>query len=150
MGTALLGNQHAKKLTTDELKHEAYRQYCAHISNGKPKKAWCFEHPTLTLTWETMEKYIKEDPVVFDPIKKKVAETKSLSRWFNVLDDISTGKNQKGNVAATQIIVRNLHAWDKPDYRDEDDISEVASNQEKIMAQIRQHQQSQAASSSNS
>ena len=31
------GNQNAKKLTTDELKIQAYDQYCAHIAKGKDK-----------------------------------------------------------------------------------------------------------------
>jgi hypothetical protein len=135
------GNQVAKKLPTDELKQDAYAQYCAHIAKGYPKKAWCFEHPTLTLTWETMEKYIKNEPDVFDSSQKKVAESKSLNHWFSYLSASATGANQKANVASLQIILRNMHAWDKADNRADDTSSDVATNQEKIMSQLAQRQQ---------
>jgi hypothetical protein len=135
------GSQYALKLTTHELKAEAFRQYCAHIAKGYPKKAWCFEHPTLTLTWETMERYIKDEPDIFDSTQKKIAESKSLNHWFSFLAASATGQNQKANVASLQIILRNMHAWDKSDHRHDENSTEIASNQEKIIAQITQAQQ---------
>ncbi len=59
---ALPGNQYNKKLKTPELKAEAYRQYCAHIAEGYSKENFWFEHPDLTITWETVETYIKKEP----------------------------------------------------------------------------------------
>jgi hypothetical protein len=111
--SAELGNQYAKKLTTNELKCEAYRQYCSHLASGKPKGAWCFEHPDLTLTAQTLEKYIKDEPEVFSAVKKEVALSKSLNHWFEVLTEVAKGKNTKGNVAAIQMIMRNIFGWDK-------------------------------------
>lgn len=134
------GNQLAKKLSTDELKADAYRQYCNWIAKGYPKKSWGFDHPTLTLTWETMEKYIREEPDVFDPIQKKRAEGKSFESWFGVLADIAKGDNTKGNVAACQMIFRNMFRWDAKDqFSDENDGSTLLA-QEKLMGQLTQLQ----------
>ncbi len=136
MAGAPEGNTNPVKLKTNELKTEAYRQYCAHIASGIPKKAWCFEHPELTLTWETMEKYIKDDPIVFDPTNKKVAETKSLNHWFGVLSSKATGKNKDADTAALQIIMRNKFKWDVRDHQDEEQTA-VSANFEKMMGQLK-------------
>lgn len=74
-----IGDKTNVKLTTPELKELAYNSYCEHISQGYPKKAWCFKHPHVSLTWETMEKYIKEEPDVFDSIHKEIAELSHIS-----------------------------------------------------------------------
>lgn len=128
------------KLHTPELKKEAFRQYCDHIAKGRPKKAWRLRKLGFTLTWETMEKYIKDDPTTFDPSQKKQAEADSLERWFSVLEDIATGNNQKGNVAATQIIMRNMHKWDSKDHSAEDNDGTALEANEKLMGQLSQLQ----------
>ena len=130
------GHEVNLKLKTDELKKEAYRQYCDHISQGWPQKSWCFEHPTLTLTWESMEKYIKDNPSILDPIHKKVAQTKSLKHWFSVLSDMTVGKNTKGNIVGTQIILRNMHAWDAKNGVPEDSDGTFIQAQELVMKQL--------------
>lgn len=109
---AFEGNENAKKLKTPELCAEAYKQYCAHIANGKSKRSWCFDHPELTLTWETMEKYL-EDEVVFDPKKKKIAESKGFAKWEKVCEESADGTNRKANTASLQMIMRNKFGWDK-------------------------------------
>ncbi len=134
------GNQVNKKLTTHELKIEAYRQYCAHIASGEPKNAWCFEHPFLTLTSETMEKYIKEEPSVFDTIHKSVAHSKSLKHWFSVLSATARGENQKGNVAAQQIIFRNMFRWDAKDPANDSNENNFLAAQEMVMKQLKEMQ----------
>lgn len=116
-GGGQTGNINAKKLKTPELKIEAYRQYCEHLAKGKSKESWYFEHPDISLTWETMEKYIKED-VVFEPIKKKIAEAKGFSMWETVLEESAKGKNQKANTATLQMLMRNKYGWDKPEKRE--------------------------------
>lgn len=128
------------KLHTPELKQEAFKQYCNHIARGRPKKAWRLKKLGFTLTWETMEKYIKEDPDTFDPSQKKEAEADSLERWFTVLEDIATGDNQKGNVAATQVIMRNMHKWDAKDQFSEENDGNALQAQEKLMGQLTQLQ----------
>ena len=107
------GNQNAAKLKTPEIKTLAYQQYCDHIAQGIPKEAWCFEHPDLTITWETMENYMEREPLVFPPIQKKIAEAKSYRSWFKVVADSATGDNEKANTASLQMIMRNKFRWDK-------------------------------------
>lgn len=111
------GNQKALKLKTPELKEEAYRQYCEHLARGKSKESWYFEHPEVSLTWETMEKYIKNE-VEFDPIKKKIAEAKGFGMWEEVLEQSAKGKNPKANTATLQMLMRNKYGWDKNERRD--------------------------------
>lgn len=110
-----LGTKNALKLKTPDLRLEAYRQYCEHIASGYPKECWDFDHPDISLTWETMEKYIREDPVIFDPIKKKKAESRSYKHWFSVLADSAKGINEKASTASLQMIMRNKFKWDKQD-----------------------------------
>lgn len=109
------GNQTAKKLTTDELKKLAYEQYCEHIASGRSKKTWCLEHEDMTLTWQTMEKYIQEDQAVFNPLKKQIAEIKSYHTWETVVQDKAKGKNTKADTATLQMVMRNKFGWDKAD-----------------------------------
>jgi len=112
-----IGNQNAKKLKTPELRALAYQQYCEHLAQGKDKKCWYFEHPEVTLLWETMEKYIREDPVEFDPIKKKVAEAKGFGYWESVVHDSAVGKNKDANTASLQMVMRNKYQWNSQDAR---------------------------------
>ena len=112
MAGAPVGNQNARKLKTEELKREAYRQYCEFLAKGYSKDGWEFEHPDLTLTWETMEKYIKEDPIVFEPIKKKVAEAKSFHAWECKGLKMMHGE-MKSETALYQMFMRNKFGWDR-------------------------------------
>ena len=141
------GNQFAKKLKTDELKKEAYRQYCQHIAEGYPKKAWCLRHPDITLTWETMEKYIKEEPGVFDPIQKSASQADSLKLAFQHLWDSARGKNKDANVAALQIILRNMHCWDAKDPASANSDNNFMQAQEMVMKQLSDMQKSIGGSS---
>jgi hypothetical protein len=111
-------NTNAKKLKTIELKLEAYRQYCEHIAKGDCKKSWCFDHPNLTLTWITMEKYIAEDPVVFDPIQKEFAEARSYLHWLKLGKDMMTGEIPKCQPAIYQMFMRNKFKWDREDVQE--------------------------------
>lgn len=113
MAGAPKGSKNAQKLKTPDLRKEAYRQYCAHIAQGYPQDAWCFDHPELTLTSETMEKYIREDPINFDPINKERAKAAGYKMWFDVLSDSAKGINEKASTASLQMIMRNKFKWDK-------------------------------------
>lgn len=135
-----LNNTHAVKLSTDELKRAAYTQYCSHIASGYTKKSWRFKHPDIFLTWETMEKYIREEPNVFDPIHKKMAECDSLYHWESVLADSATGKNKDANTASLQMIMRNKFKWDTRDHQQDEDTSESAQAHDQLMKEI-SHQQ---------
>jgi len=134
-GGAQVGNQTAKKLTTSELKEEAYNQYCAHLARGKSKRSWYFEHPELTLTWETMEKYIKEEHE-FDPNKKKIAMSRGFGLWEDVVEQSANGKNTRANTATLQMLMRNKFGWDKNGTNPELDDSAANSQFEAVAAQI--------------
>ena len=112
---AKIENQNAVKLKTPEIKKEAYRQYCEYISKGGTKEAWTFEHPDITLTWKTMEKYIAEDPIEFPPIHKNIAESKSYEEWLKLGKQMMLGQVEKCQPAIYQMFMRNKFSWDKPD-----------------------------------
>lgn len=138
-----IGNQNARKLTTDELKLEAYRQYCDHLAAGNSRKSWYFEHPTLTLTYETMEKEIRENPVVLDAHKKKVAEVKGFATWERLVQETAKGANKDTNVAAMQMLMRNRYKWDRYDQVFDDDTSSTQQSFESLMLQLA-HKQKEA------
>jgi hypothetical protein len=108
-----IGNQNATKLKTPELKAEAYRQYCAYIATGGTKEAWVFEHPEVTLTHQTMEKYIEENPFDFPPIHKKIAESKSYEHWLKIGIQMMLGEIKNCQPAIYQMFMRNKFKWDK-------------------------------------
>lgn len=114
-GKSQPGNKNALKLTTLELKQKAYKAYCDHLARGKSKRSFYFIDETLSLTWETMEKYIENDPSVFDPIKMKMAESQSFSYWEDVVHASAEGTNPNANTASLQMLMRNKFGWDKPD-----------------------------------
>lgn len=114
------GNLYAEKLKTDDLKREVYESYCAHIAKGYPQKAWYYDKDGIMLTANSMENYFKRYPelcvpgAVFDPIKKDVAHSKNMETWFDVLGDSAKGINPSASTASLQMIMRNVHGWDKP------------------------------------
>ena len=136
------GNKYAKKLDTPELRQYAYKSYCDHLSKGKDKKSWNLKKP-VTLTWETMEKYIRDDPVEFDQIYTQIAESEGLKVWEQVVEDIASGKQKEGNVAALQMKMRCKFGWDRPQHFHHDDnmVLSVQHNQMQILDQMNQMQE---------
>jgi hypothetical protein len=109
------GNKAAVKLVSNELKIEAYADYCAHIAKGLTKKSWYFkDEERMLCTWQTLEKYMKEDEDVFNPLNKAIAECKSLGFWEKKGMDMMDGK-ANCEPAIYQIFMRNKFDWDKPD-----------------------------------
>ena len=110
---APLGNTNNKKLKTPEIKEEAYRQYCDWIAQGKGKEGWTFQHPEISLTSKTMEKYIRESPIDFPPIHKEMAEAKSYEVWENIGKTLMLGQVKGAQPAIFQMFMRNKFGWDK-------------------------------------
>ena len=109
------GNTFAKKLSTLELKEEAYKQYLQHLEEGWPKEAWCFEHPDMTLTWQTMETYIKAEPDVFKSFLMSKAMSKRYKYWLKEGKTLMTGGYQHGSPVVWQTMMRNMfkeYKWD--------------------------------------
>lgn len=133
------GNQNAKKLDTPELRKLAYDSYCDHIAKGKDKTSWYLEEP-VELTWDTIEKYIKNDPVEFDPIKKRIAEAKGFAIWEQIVEDSAIGRNKEHNTATLQMKMRCKFGWDRIDRRNEDDMGAAQFNQERLLEQLNARQ----------
>lgn len=107
------GNSYGTKLKIPEIRQQAYLQYCQWIAEGKPKKAWCFEHPKFTCSYRTMDKYIAENPDEFPPIHKEISECKGYALWFQRGVDMLTGESKNCQPAVYQMIMRNMFDWDK-------------------------------------
>jgi hypothetical protein len=138
------GNTYAVKLNTDELKQLAYKSYCEHLAAGKSKRGWLFKHPHVKhgLTWETMEKYIRENEDIFDPSQKKAAEAEGFNYWESIVHESAKGDAPKANTATLQMLMRNKYGWDKKEDRKEDSPIEITQAYEKVMLQISAHQRS--------
>lgn len=117
------------KLNTPELKKEAFRQYLEHLSKGKHKKSWYFKHPTICLSWETMEKYIKNEPDIFDSEQIKQAMSAGYQKWEEIVESSAEGKNKDANTASLQMVMRNKFGWDKQD-------KEVISTTQPLLVQF--------------
>jgi hypothetical protein len=112
-GGGTKGNKNSVKLKDPEVRQEAFRQYCAYIASGNSKEAFVFDHPTLTCTWKTLEKYIAADPVEFPPIHKERAEAKSFEHWCTLGKQMMLGQIEKCQPAIFQMFMRNKFGWDK-------------------------------------
>ena len=106
------GNQFGVKLKDPDVRQDAYNSYCAHLAKGKKKETWVFEHPTLTCTFKTMDRYIAEFPDEFPAIKKEVAYAKGYQVWEEIAEEHAKGQNACVT-PALQMIMRNKFDWDK-------------------------------------
>jgi hypothetical protein len=108
------GNTYSNKFVKypDECQ-KAYKDYCEWLSQGHSIESWCYESDTFSLTYKTMEKYIREFPQDFPPIHKERALTKSLKIWEERGVDMMVGKIEKCQPAIFQMFMRNKFGWDK-------------------------------------
>lgn len=113
MKPAPLGNTYATKLKDPEVRQEAYRQYCEWIGGGHSKEAFVFDHPELSVTSKTMDRYLRENPTEFPPIHKEIAEAKSLAIWEKRGLEMMMGDIPKCQPAIFQMFMRNKFSWDK-------------------------------------
>lgn len=110
---AMKGNKNGVKLKAADIRQEAFKQYCAHIASGRPKQAWCFEHPEYCCTWKTLEKYIRDNPSEFPAIHKEMAHVKGYSAWIDKGQNMMEGRVEKCQPAIYQMMMRNIFDWDK-------------------------------------
>ncbi len=112
-GGAPEGNQNRLALKTPEIRQKAYDLFCAHRAKGKDVKSWWYkDEEGNACTWETMLKYIKENPVEFDPLKRKLAECQGYQIWESIAEESAKGEN-KANTPSLQMVMRNKFGWDK-------------------------------------
>ena len=107
---APIGNKNGLKLKDPEIRQLAYLQYCEHLSTGKPKKLWRFQHSEYSCTSVTMEKYMK-DEIEFDPIHTQVAQAEGFGHWWQLVQDSALGINKTISVRYLQTIMRNKYGW---------------------------------------
>lgn len=113
---AKMGNDHAKKLKDPNIRDQAYDEYCAHIAEGYPKEAFFFSHPTESISYKTMDKYIAECPEDFPPSKMEQAKSKRYQHWFGEGKTLMQGKYKNGSPVVWQTIMRNVfknEGWDR-------------------------------------
>jgi len=109
------GNQNNKKFKKGDTdsRREAYKQYCAWVASGKSRQSFVFEHPTLTCTYKTMDRYIREEPLNFPVEHMETAEAKSLAFWEALGFKMLVGEIVKCQPAIYQMFMRNKFGWDK-------------------------------------
>jgi len=110
------GNNHGLKLKDPDVRQEAFRQYCEHIASGMPKEAFFFEHPKHSVTWETMDKYIAENPSEFPPVLMQKARAARYQYWMNEGKTLMKGGYKGGSPVVWQTCMRNIFkdvGWDR-------------------------------------
>lgn len=113
---APLGNQRSVKLKDSDVRQDAYDQYCAHIASGLPKQAFFFDHPTHSVCWKTMDKYIAENPDEFPSIKVEKAKAERYKVWLEHGSLLMKGKYKGGSPTIWTVVMRNIFkdiGWDK-------------------------------------
>lgn len=131
------GNKFAVKLSTPDLKRDAYKQYCAHMALGYPKQAFCFDHPDIDITWETMDKLIGENPSEFPPIKLSKAKAERYMFWLKEGKKLMRGEYPGGSPVVWQTMMRNMFKdvqWDQKEIEKDAEPTESAKFQ---VAQIK-------------
>ena len=118
LAQAMKGNQNGTKLKDPDVRQDAYRQYCAHVAKGYPKESFCFEHPELSVTWETLDKYIEESPAEFPPSLMKQARAKRFEHLFGEGIKLMQGEYPKGSPVVWQTIMRNIFKAEKWDQKE--------------------------------
>jgi hypothetical protein len=110
------GNKHGLKLKDLEVRQQAYIQYCAHIASGMPKESFVFDHREHSVTWETMDRYIKENPCEFPAILMQIARAKRYEFWLQEGISLMRGLYKGGSPVVWQTIMRNMfkaEGWDR-------------------------------------
>lgn len=127
---SMIGNNNGTILKEPEARQAAFKDFCRHLAEGYPIKAWSFRQEPYRCSWATMLRYIKENPSEFDTFLKEEAEANSYKKWFGKGVNLSDG-NVKGNPSPQTwaTIMRNMFGWDKeekdPIYRHESDMDKV-------------------------
>lgn len=115
------GNDYNSKLKDPKLKELVYEQYLSHLSKGKAKESFVFEHddhPGFFILYEAIESHLKGEES--GPIQIQAAIRKGYKKWEQVCEDSADGTNRQANTASLNMIMRNKFKWDKPKPDDHD------------------------------
>lgn len=122
-GCAHPGNKYGVKLKDCDIRQEAFRQYCQHLALGYPKESFFFDHPSSSVCWKTMERYIAESPAEFPPYLIEKAKAARYKHWFNEGQILMKGGYKFGSPVVWQTIMRNMFkdvGWDRLDEKDKE------------------------------
>lgn len=113
---APIGNKYGTKLKDPDHRQEAYQQYCSHLAAGYSKKSWYYKHATdinKYLTYQTMERYIAENPTEFNPILMEVAINEGMKWYEEEGRKIMQGRYKNASPEIWKTCMRNKYSWDK-------------------------------------
>lgn len=132
---APIGNKYGTKLKEPDHRQDAYKQYCDHLAAGYSKKSWSYKHATdisKYLCYQTMEKYIEENPTEFNPILMEVAINDGMKWYEEEGRKLMQGRYKNGSPEVWKTCMRNKYSWDK-------DLVEqaVKCSADKILEEIR-------------
>lgn len=102
-----------KRFATNDLISSAYQGYCEHIASGYPKEAWGYGVGPTSVSYITMERYIKNNPELCPVDMMDNAVAASYKLWFETVAASARGENVKANATSLTLIMRNIHGWDK-------------------------------------
>lgn len=119
---AMKGNKNGIVLKESEERIKAYTSYCDHIAKGFPKEAWFYRNGKFHCSWQTMEKYIKEDPDL-EPFLMEKAQSESYKLWFEKGMNLVEGNVKRNSSPVVwQTIMRNMfkkQKWDQQELEPE-------------------------------
>ncbi len=116
MAGAPKGNKNGTKLKQPDHRKMAYEQYCAHLAAGYSKKSWCYRHPTditKSLTYQTMERYMEENPIEFNPLLMEMANCDGMKYFEDEGRKLMQGRYKNGSPEVWKSCMRNKFNWDK-------------------------------------
>ena len=123
------GNKNGVKLKDADVRQDAFNSFLDHIAKGNVKESWYYDQDGLTCVCDTMEQYIKDNPLEFPSTKVKAAYSKGYQHWEAVCNGSAAGANKKANVASLNMLMRNKFKWDQPVKQDapatQSDVKEV-------------------------
>jgi hypothetical protein len=143
--TMIPENQNGIKLKDPAIRQEAYRQYLEHLAKGYPKETFFFDHPTHSVCYKTLDKYLRDHPDEFPPILMEKAKASRYRHWFDEGKMLMQGKYRHGSPVVWGTIMRNIFkdiGWDREISSNDD--SEQSRVFESIMKQISEMQAAQA------
>jgi hypothetical protein len=112
------GNNWGTKLKDPKIRQKAYREYCEWIASGMPKQSFFYDDGEHSVTWQTLDKYIEDNPAEFNPLLMQKARASRFTHWFGEGKKLMSGKYKGGSPVVWQTIMRNIFkdpdiAWDR-------------------------------------
>lgn len=93
--------------------NEVYESFLTHISKGHSIDAFSYREENFSLSWQTLNEYIKKRPDLFNPDLMIEAKAIAKKYWENVCFQAARGEMKGHSPAVLQMIMRNKYDWDK-------------------------------------